>query len=137
MKFNRRDLITRIEREIDRRKVAGDQKILEARNRFETDRDKFTAQYRDGWADFIGRVAECRANGEPVTADVVPDALKDRYGNIVFWKVSPPSDESHPDLGDLPELLELLKAVSDVDVTTAELSRLGFKIPKLFIGNVQ
>lgn len=130
MRFNRLDLITRIETEIERRETDARTKTVKAVQEYEKDREQFIRDTSETWRLFANKVRRRVANGEPVIREDIPKQIRGNYDHLPFWTRTEPSHRANVD--GLRSLLLLLQATDDEFVTFTALDRMGFKTINLF-----
>lgn len=136
MKFNRDELLTRIDETIERGKANA--------QRAQEEHDAKAARHRTAWllergpivADAAAKVLSMLEQGDAPTRDDVHRLARDRYSEGILLYV-PLSDDRPRDFDPNPllTLRAALAASPDVEVTTAGLKEIGFRdIQRLFSG---
>lgn len=126
MKFKTVDLISQVEKKIAE---LNEVSRIEHENQFEKiekNRAKFNEQYGALWRDFANNIINKLENGNQVTKEDCPKKLTQWRGEPTYWvepEVKEPADRTEG----LVSLLNLLKAITDTEVTTTGLERIGFK----------
>lgn len=135
MKFARTDLIARVEAEIARREQRAAERYKAATARYQENRAKYLASTAEAWKTLADTIRRRLRTSTPMTADDIPQSLRGDYRRIVStWDERHP-DQVTPDTSGLAFLLELLRACTDEEITTASLERMGLRWTNLFRGN--
>lgn len=135
MKFQRTDLIKRVEAEIGRRILAAQEANTKAQAKAEKDRREYLDRTTTAWTAFAENITAAVKAGRPVTTDDCPTGLKDGWMDRVPLRRPDsftPAPDREPDTAALDTLLDLLKAATDDEVTTSSLERMGFRTAQLF-----
>ncbi|TDC33123.1 hypothetical protein [Micromonospora sp. KC213] len=135
MKFQRTDLIKRVQAEIGRRILAAEEANTKAREKTERERQEYVDRTADEWRTFVGNINAALDAGRPVTSEDCPKVLKDGWMDRVQLRPAErwePPTERVPDTAALTTLLDLLEAATDDEVTTSSLERMGFRTAQLF-----
>ncbi len=136
MKFDRTDLIDRVNDEIARREQITAEKNATAVETAATALAEHVEQTSVAWSAFATAIRRAVRVGRPVTLDDVPAELRDTsYSRHVVN--TPPANrweptEETPKTADLHTLRALLVASTDQQVSLTEIERAGFKIIALF-----
>lgn len=132
MKFDRTDLITRAEAEIQRRKTAAAERDEQAAKDAAAERQEWMDTKAPHFVVFANRIKDKIRKGRPIVTEDVPPALRARYSDIEFF--TPPRITAHPAAtATLEQLVAVLSAVTDDEVTSAGLVQLGFRdLTRLF-----
>lgn len=134
MKFTRTDLIDRVKAEIARREQAAVDRNAKAN----AAREERFRQYMDrtsaAWSTFATKIRTRIRRNEPITAQDIPVELRGGWidsGRVDVW-TDRGAGEITPDVDALHNLLHLLEAATDDEVTTNSLERMGFRTAQLF-----
>lgn len=129
MKFRTDHLISRIETIMaERMRRTQELKEQDAREAQEA-RDTWLREMQPHWTEFGVALQERLRSGEPVTYDIVPEALqKSSYNrNELHFHVPAKPVERKADIEDLRALKRMLIAVQDDHITTSGLAEIGFR----------
>ncbi|MGW3888910.1 hypothetical protein ACWD69_09485 [Micromonospora chokoriensis] len=135
MKFQRTDLIKRVQAEIGRRMLAATEANTKAHEKAARRRQEYIDGTAEAWQEFADNINAALAAGRPLTSDDAPRVLKNGWMDKVQlhpasqWE--PPADRV-PDTDALNTLLDLLEAATDEVVSTSALESMGFRTANLF-----
>lgn len=136
MKIWTATLLQRIDAELARREQAASEEFDRSMTEYVKKSDQFVIETGNLWRMFADRVL-CSVNeGIPVSVDLVPEGLDtgSSYNgrrNLRMWEGATPQRKAVPK-EDLLPLRRLLEDITDEEITTNELQRLGFKVPMIF-----
>jgi hypothetical protein len=135
VKFTRTDLISRLEAEIQRRQNDAADRNAKNTATFEERRAAYLERTTEPWREFMNTIRRRLNKGEPITSDDIPNALKGSYtgGHVAVFSNTPP-DQYEPHVVHLHTLMELLRATTDEEISTASLERMGLRLTDLFRG---
>lgn len=133
MRFQRTDLIDRVKTEIERRHDRAEALTAEARQKYDERLREYQGTTFEAWKAFADRIRLRLRTGKPITPDDIPTELR---GNgfrcqISMWDVPLPT-ERVAETSELDELLKLLEAVQDEEISASSLERMGFRTSRLF-----
>lgn len=133
MKFHRTDLIVRVEAAIAAKKKAADERNAKATADYQAKLARWIAETNDAWKQLADTIRVRLRAGKPMTAGDIPRRLRDGWsnGHITTWNDSPQAPHV-ADVAALEQLLVLLSAATDDEVTTSALERMGFRTAALF-----
>lgn len=136
MKFNREALIKSLEDQIARVEAVVATHNEGIREREIQQREEYITETEAAWGVFCNRVLKAVGEGEPVTRDLAPKAICDRYGSLKFYVYVPPSGNSYgsPQTRNADaetrlwrNAVAVLKASTDEFVTSASLKDSGIR----------
>lgn len=134
MKFNRTDLITRVEAAITAQQKHAEERTAKALQQHLDRRAEYLNHTRDAWKQFADTIrARLRADKPITRADIPRDLADGRYagGYVATWDDKPPTTYT-ADTTALEQLLVLLHAATDDEISTSALERMGFRTAQLF-----
>jgi hypothetical protein len=132
MQFNRTKLIGLIDAEIQRRTNAAAEATQKEYQQYDASLSAYQERTSESWSAFSRYIEDRIAEGKPVLKEGVPAEIWSRNGyELDFWTKSVPA-VTPLRLDDLPALKAMLQSVEDEKISTAELQRLGFKVPSIF-----
>jgi hypothetical protein len=134
VKFNRTDLIARVQAEIARREQAA----AEANAKAAAEHDKKLTEYvrrtSDAWSRLATTIRARIRAGRPITVDDIPVELRGGWhggDRIDTWRSNGAAVQT-ANVDALTTLLHLLEATTEEEITTASLERVGFRTAELF-----
>lgn len=135
MKFQRTDLIVRVKAAIAAKHQAAAARNAKAAAYFATSREEYLAKTGPGWKQLADTIRIRLRTGQPMTAKDIPREVSNGRGHgggyVATWDATEP-DEYVPDTAALEQLLVLLEAATDDEITTSSLERMGFRTAQLF-----
>lgn len=133
MKFKRTDLIARVKHVIAERHRAAYDRNVKAAASHEDRRAKYLAETHDAWKQLAENILTALRAGVPMTRDDIPSKLTASRASsyLETWDARTP-DLYVADTGPLEQLLVLLEAATDDEVSTSSLERMGFRTAQLF-----
>jgi hypothetical protein len=133
MKFQRTDLIARVKDAIAAKEAYAAERTANAAEAYETSRAEYIQNTRDSWKQLADTIRVRLRTGQPVAATDIPSVLRNgwRGGHVETWDKATPSTYE-ADTGPLRQLLVLLEAATDDEITTSSLERMGFRTAQLF-----
>lgn len=135
MKFGRQKLIDLLKIEVDRVQRDHQFALREAENKAETARNDYVIKTTDAWFTLADNICATVKRGEPVTADVIPRELRDRFTkSIKFYeeRYSVPSERAYLErMRDLRALIDVLEVSDDDTVSLYSLQKSGFPLGKI------
>lgn len=137
MKISRQKLITLIDKEITRlQQIVTDnhnQKVRDATRQA----TEYTERTSAAWELFAQRIGVALVSGNPVTSDLVPPELRDRYDKShvrVFETRVISQAAQHPRVVELNTLKNVLEASTDEEISTYALEKQGFPLGRVLKG---
>lgn len=134
MRFNRADLIKRIQEEIVRREDRAVRLNREAAEKHAEKRTQYLDRTTDAWRELADTIRRRIRTKTPVVGSDIPVALRNGYsggGHIETWRDTEPTSHA-PDVEPLTTLLHLLQSCTEDEISTNALQRLGFRTADLF-----
>lgn len=133
MRFKRADLIARVETAIAVQRKAVDERNAEAAAEYEKKLAAYTAETWEPWKQLADTIRVRLRTGKPMVDADIPRRLRNgfRSQHIDTWSSAPPARQV-ADTSVLEQLLVLLQAATDEEVTLASLERMGFRTAALF-----
>ncbi len=135
MRFARTDLIARVKAEILRRTQAADKANAAKWDEHRQAEAKYVAQTGEAWKKLADTIRLRARQGRPITSADIPKDLCDRASNDGGWVRTFRRGEPSKVVANtaaLENLLLLLEAATDEEITTASLERVGFRVAGLF-----
>ena len=133
MKFQRLDLIVRVKDAIGARQAAAADRNAKAAAEYEEQLAKYLGDTYDAWKQLADTIRLRLRTGKPITNTDIPRELKGGWsaGHVETWNTKAPEPRT-ADTTVLEQLLVLLEAATDDEVTVHALERLGFRTAQLF-----
>lgn len=133
MRFQRAKLIARVKEEISKRKAVTAQRNAVLAEKHAAKRDAYVADTAEAWKRFADVIRLRLRTGQPITDADIPKGLRvgSWRSSLLVWDDKAPT-AYEPDIADLRQMLALLEAAEDDEVTTSALERLGIKTAQVF-----
>lgn len=133
MKFQRQDLIARVEAAITASRTAATERNTKAAVDYDAKLAAWSAETSDAWKQLADTIRVRLRAGKPMTSADIPKRLRNGWssGHIETWDAKPPTPHV-ADTAALEQLLLLLRAATDEQVSVASIERMGFRPAQLF-----
>ncbi len=134
MKFKRDDLIGRVKAAIEAERKRTAEVNAKAAEEYAAKRQAYVEETTPAWRELVKQLNLVLRSGRPVTPGDIPAALHAKGWTGTHLRVWTPEEPEprKPATDQLEQILSILEACTDEEVTTNALERLGIKLAPIF-----